>query len=113
MRKLATIIPVPTATSLGVPTLESDPSDANWTSEVASVSEDSSMSLGKRSLFPHPLSKLIKMSNELMRIATIPAEQLVRNRLAYNGCSSLTVPCGKGGSSDSSQKKTKVLRSHL
>ena len=83
MRKLATIIPVPTATSLGVPTLESDPSDANWTSEVASVTEDSSMGLGKRSLFPHPLSKLIKMSNELMRIATIPAEQLVRNRLAY------------------------------
>lgn len=83
MRGLATIYPVANADSLGVPTLENDPADATWTTEIASVSEDSTMSFGKRSLTPHPARKLIKVSKKLLRASAIPAEQLVRDRLAY------------------------------
>ena len=41
IRQLATVIPVMSADSLGVPTLDTDPADATWTSEIGSVSEDS------------------------------------------------------------------------
>ncbi|MCB0190635.1 MAG: phage major capsid protein [Anaerolineae bacterium] len=82
IRQLATTFTVVNADSLGVPTLENDPADADWTAELATGSEDSSMSFGKRSLHPHPLAKRIKLSRKLMR-AVPNAEALVRMRLAY------------------------------
>jgi len=82
VRQWATVIPVMDAESLGVPSLEADPADANWTSELATGSEDSTMAFGRRELQPHPLAKRIKVSNKLLR--KVPgAEQLVRDRLAY------------------------------
>ena len=83
IRSLATVYQVPMAQSLGVPSLDTDVSDADWTSELAVGSEDSSMGLGKRELHPHPLAKLIKVSNKLLRMALIGAEGLVMQRLAY------------------------------
>jgi HK97 family phage major capsid protein len=83
IRQLATVIPVPNAESLGVPTLETDVSDADWTSELAVGTEDSDLALGKRELHPHPLAKYIKVSNKLMRQAFLDPESLVRDRLAY------------------------------
>ena len=83
VRQLATVIPVPNAASLGVPTLETDISDAAWTSELAVGTEDSSLDFGKRELHPHPLAKYIKVSNKLLRQAFIDPEGLVRDRLAY------------------------------
>ena len=82
IRQLATTFTVTGAESLGVPTLETDPADANWTTELATGSEDSSMAFGKRELHPHPLAKRIKISRKLLR-AVPNAEQLVRDRLAY------------------------------
>lgn len=82
IRQLATTFTVVNADSLGVPTLENDPADADWTTELATGSEDSSMSFGKRSLHPHPLAKRIKVSRKLMR-AVPNAEEIVRTRLAY------------------------------
>ncbi len=41
------------------------------------------MDFGKRELFPHPLSKLLKVSNKLIRAGGIDVEALVRDRLAY------------------------------
>lgn len=82
VRRYATKFQVPNAESLGVPTLENDPADANWTSELATGSEDSTMSLGKRELHPHPLAKRLKISRKLMR-AVPSAENLARDRLAY------------------------------
>jgi len=83
IRQFATVIPVTGADSLGVPSLDTDPADADWTSEIATGNEDSDMSFGKRSLTPRPLAKRIKVSNKLLRVSAMPAESLVRGRLGY------------------------------
>lgn len=70
------------ADNLGVPTIDNDPSDADWTSEVKTGNEDSTMSFGGRSLTPHPLAKRVKISETLLRKAP-QAESLVIQRLAY------------------------------
>ena len=57
IRARATVFPVANADSLGVPSLDTDPADADWTNELATGSEDSSMAFGKRALHPHPLAK--------------------------------------------------------
>lgn len=82
IRQWGTPNPVMEAQSLGVPTLENDPADADWTTELATGSEDSTMDFGKRELYPHPLAKRIKVSRKLLRL-TPNAEDLVRNRLGY------------------------------
>jgi HK97 family phage major capsid protein len=73
---------VPSAASLGVPTLTANPADADWTAEILTGSEDSTMAFGKRELHPHPLAKRIKVSNKLLRQAG-GMEALVMARLAY------------------------------
>lgn len=82
IRRLGTVISVGSAESLGAPSLDNDPADADWTSELATGSEDSSMSFGKRELHPRPLAKRIKLSRKLL--SRMPgAEGLAINRLAY------------------------------
>lgn len=82
VRGLATKYRVPTAASLGVPTLTADPADADWTAEILTGSEDSTMAFGKRELYPHPIAKRIKISEKLLR--QVPGvESLVMARLAY------------------------------
>ncbi len=83
IRPLATKFPLERAESLGAPAMDSDISDADWTSELGTGSEDSSLAFGKRELAPHPLAKRVKVSNKLLRQPTIDPEALVRNRLAY------------------------------
>jgi len=83
IRQWATKFAVAKAESLGVPALTADPADADWTSELATGNEDSTMEFGKRELHPHPLAKRIKVSNKLLRQAVIDPEALVRDRLAY------------------------------
>ena len=83
IRQLATKFGVPNAESLGVPTLDNDPSDPIWTAEILTGDEDSTMSFGKRTLHPHPLAKRIKVSQKLLRQALQGADALVRDRLAY------------------------------
>lgn len=83
IRRLANIIPMPAAASVGIPTLEADPDDADWTTELQTGSEDSSMAFGKREMRPHPVAKRIKVSRPLLRNSAVPAEDLVRQRLAY------------------------------
>ena len=83
LRQLGTVMSVMNAESLGVPSLDADPADSNWTAELASGSEDSTMILGKRELRPHPLAKRIKISNKLIRASTMDPEALVIDRLGY------------------------------
>lgn len=83
LRQLGTVMSVMNAESLGVPSLDADPADANWTAEIATGSEDSTMVLGKRELRPHPLAKRIKISNKLIRASTMDPEALVVDRLGY------------------------------
>lgn len=82
MRQWATRYQVTGAESLGVPSLDTDPADPAWTSELAIGTEDSSMAFGKRELKPNPLAKYIKISRKLLRKAP-SAESLVMARLAY------------------------------
>ncbi len=82
IRQWATPNTVTQAQSLGVPTLAADPADADWTSELGTGNEDSSMNFGKRELKPNPLAKRIKVSNRLLRL-TPDVEALTIQRLAY------------------------------
>jgi HK97 family phage major capsid protein len=83
IRQRATVTQVPTAESLGIVSLDNDPGDATWTSEILTGSADSTMSVGKRELFPHPLARRILVSNKLMRATAGGAESLVIQRLSY------------------------------
>jgi HK97 family phage major capsid protein len=82
IRQVARKFSIPMAQSLGVPTLDADPADADWTAELGTGNEDSTMAFGKRKLIPHPLAKRIKVSNDMLTM--VPGtEALVRGRLEY------------------------------
>lgn len=82
VRQLATSFQLPSAASLGVPSLDNDPADPTWVSELSTGSADSTMSFGKRELTPRPNAQRILVSNTLLR--KVPsAEGIVRERLAY------------------------------
>ena len=83
IRRLATVYQLETAESLGVPTLDRDLEDADWTAEIKETRNDESIQFGKRQLRPHPLSKEVRLSRTLIRKSRIPAEQLVLDRMAY------------------------------
>lgn len=83
IRARATKFTLDRAASMGVPTLATDVSDADWTTELATGNEDTSLAFGFRELHPHPLAKRIKLSNKLIRMSTLNIESLVRSRLAY------------------------------
>ena len=83
IRGWATVQMVAGASSLGAPSLDADPDDADWTTELGTGREDDAMKFGKRELHPHPLAKRIKISNDLLRRSVLPAESIVRDRLAY------------------------------
>ncbi len=83
MRRFATIHKLPSAETMGFPKLTTDPADADWTAEILTGSEDSSMDFGKRELRPHPLAKLLKVSEKLIRAGAMDIAALVAARLAY------------------------------
>lgn len=83
IRQLATVIPVAGASDLGIPTMTADIEDADWTTEVATVNEDTALTFGKRTLKPTILSKLIKVSQKLLRNPAIDAEAFMAERMAY------------------------------
>lgn len=82
VRQFATVIPLTTAASLGAASLDNDPADPAWTSEIATGTEDSTMSFGKRELSPKPLAKLLKVSEKLLRLSP-NVVNLVNDRLGY------------------------------
>jgi HK97 family phage major capsid protein len=84
IRGLATKYQVPQAATLGVPTLTANADDADWTSELATGSNDAGLAFGRRELHPQPLAKRIKLSNTLLRTAVMDAETIVLDRLAYS-----------------------------
>lgn len=82
-RQLATQFQIGGAESMGVVTLDADPDDADWTAELLTGSEDSTMAFGKRELRAHPLAKRIKISNKLLRSSRIDIAAYAQQRLAY------------------------------
>ncbi|MFJ5059029.1 phage major capsid protein [Streptomyces nigra] len=83
IRRLATVQQITTAESLGVPSLDTDLNDAEWTSEVGTGSQDDALRFGKRELRPNPLAKRVKVSRTLLRRAAMNPENIVRQRLEY------------------------------
>jgi HK97 family phage major capsid protein len=83
IRSMATVFPVTKSESLGAPSLDTDIGDVTWTAEIATGAEDSSLAFGKRELTPHPLARLIKVSEKLLRIAAIDPESIVIQRMGY------------------------------
>lgn len=83
MRSVATKYPLKKAASLGVPTLEADPADADWTTELKTGEEDDAMKFGKREFAPSPFAKRIKISKTLLNKSALPIENIVRQKLAY------------------------------
>ena len=83
IRQRATVMPLVSARTMGAASLDNDPADADWTSEIATGGEDSTMSFGMREMTPHPSAKLIKVSNKLMRVTAGRVETLLRDRLGY------------------------------
>lgn len=82
IRQLANVIRVERAESLGVPSLDTDPDDPTWTSEILTGTADASMAFGKRELRPHPLAAKLLVSDTLVR--RVPGiESLIQARLAY------------------------------
>ena len=87
----ATKFDLPQAQSLGAPSIEANPADSDWTSELATGSEDSTLAFGKRELTPWPLAKLLKVSKKLLRASPVGIEGVVRDRLAYK----IAIPVSK------------------
>ena len=83
MRQAATVQMLDRAESLGVPVLDTDLGDPTWTAELSTGSEDTTTPFGKRQLTPHPLARRIKISNKLLRQASIDPEAIVMDRLVY------------------------------
>lgn len=82
IRQWATKYQVISADALGAPSLDADPADPTWTSELLIGSEDSTMAFGQRELHPHPLAQYIKISRKLLRTVG-NVQGLVQARLAY------------------------------
>ena len=89
IRKYANIIPaVAGYDSLGIPTLDKDLGDHEWTPEIGEVNEDTSLAFGKREMKPNQLTKLVKISKRLIRESNIDIQGFVEQRIAYK----LSVP---------------------
>jgi HK97 family phage major capsid protein len=82
IRQLARVITMGEAKSLGVPQLTSHMADDDWTTEVAAVTEDTTMAFGRRDLTPSLVSKLAKVSIRMLYGAN-NIEDLIREELAY------------------------------
>lgn len=83
IRQLSKVYTLNRAESLGLPAMDTDPADADWTAELLTGNEESIMAFGKRELRPHPVAKNIKVSNKLLRTAAVNAESVILDRLAY------------------------------
>jgi len=82
IRQYATVQQLNQAASLGIPYLDEDVDDWDWTSELKTGSETEAK-FGKRELRPYPLAKRVKISNTLLRKAALGPESILRERLAY------------------------------
>jgi len=83
MMQASTVYKLQGSQTLGQPVLDADPADADWTTELATGSLDSTMATGLRELKPLPVAKRIKISRKLIANSAVPVESLVQQRLAY------------------------------
>jgi HK97 family phage major capsid protein len=83
MEQLTTGHTTTNANGLGFPTLENDVDDFQMITEIKSAPEDTALSFGKREFKPHPSSKLIKISDAMLRADGMNPEAIVLDRAGY------------------------------
>ena len=83
MRGWAKKMTVTNAESIGQPRLDTDAEDSDWTAELATGNEEDSITFGKREMRPHPMAKRVKVSKKLLRIASLPVDSIIRERMAF------------------------------
>ena len=71
------------ANGLGFPTLETDLDDFAMITEIKTAPEDTTIAFGKREFKPHPSSKLVKISDAMLRADGMNPEAIVMDRAAY------------------------------
>jgi HK97 family phage major capsid protein len=81
-RQYARVFPLSEAVSLGAPKLTTRPSAALWTSELTQTTDDTAARFGKRELFPHFLTKEIKVSRPLLEKAAVNMESWISGEFA-------------------------------
>ena len=82
IRKYARVLPVTTTDSLGIPTMTVRPGDADWTSEVGTITPDATAQFGVRQLVPSMLTKEIDVSMKLLATAAISPESIITSEFA-------------------------------
>jgi len=83
MEQLSTGMTTTNANGLGFPTLETDLDDFSMITEIKTSPEDTALAFGKREFKPHPSSKLVKVSDAMLRADGINPEAVVMDRAAY------------------------------
>lgn len=76
-------VPLSAVSGVDVPAMDTDATDAAWTSEIPSpaLSADTALKYKKITINPETLAKLILVSKKLIKCSAIPVDQLVRERL--------------------------------
>jgi HK97 family phage major capsid protein len=77
IRKYSTVYTLKFASRLRLPRVETHMSDPSWTAEISTGDEDSALKFSTLDLWPHPLAKRVRVSNDLLLYAPI-AEEVVR-----------------------------------
>lgn len=86
MRQLATVLPpMSSAVSIGAPSWDTDPGDSDWTAEIpaSDISEDDTATVGKREFKPNLITKLVTISQKLIRSSVLPIDSFLISRLGY------------------------------
>ena len=65
--------PLDSAVSIGAPSYDSDPSDADWTAEIpaSDISEDDAITFGKREMMPHLCTKRAGICRKNWRLPSL------------------------------------------
>ena len=81
MRGLSRAFAVGMHESLGAPSLDADPDDGTWGTELQVATADTAMTFGRRELKPKDLTLQMKVSRKLLSKSS--AESIVLDRIAY------------------------------
>ncbi len=85
IRKLASVMQMEPGESLRGVSLDTDVADWDWTTEIpaADIAEDDALRLGDRTMTPHPLVKLIKISKDAANLRNFDLVGFVTKRMSY------------------------------
>lgn len=82
VRRYAQVIPLQSSDSIGFPALKTDFADADWTTEIGTITPDETAVLDMREFKPNQITKEIDVSMKLLRTAQLSPETIVMDRLA-------------------------------